>query len=107
MVTPERKLVLKRGPEGTSTSKSDTIKRFSESLQKALNLYSDSSANKKHLMSVLDDTLKSAELQQNSDAILLSAWIIYYLKLQGYKVEPFVKRLRKVERAHKMETKTC
>jgi hypothetical protein len=52
---------------------------------------------RKHIMSALDDLLKSAYLQQNEQALLLSAFVIYYLRQKGYKVEPFVKRLKAAE----------
>jgi len=77
----------------------DSIGGFSHLLEKVTNLFRDASGNKKHIMSILDDTLKSASLQRNRDALVLSAFIIYYLKLNSYMVGPFVKRLREAERA--------
>jgi hypothetical protein len=52
-------------------------------------------------MSVLGDALNSAVLQKNRQALLLSALIIYYLKQNGYMVEPFVKRLKEAEHLQK------
>ena len=49
-------------------------------------------------MSVLDEALKSAELQKNKEALILSAFIIYYLKTGGYMVDPYVMRLKQAER---------
>ena len=60
-------------------------------------LHADLSVGKGHLLSVLDDALKKATLQDNEEALLLSAFMIYCLKQNGYKVEPYVKRLREAE----------
>ncbi len=76
---------------------SDSIARFDRFLKHAMDLYTDYAGNKKHLLSVLDDLLTAAELRQNKDALILSGFLIYYLKLGNYKVEPFVRRLKKAE----------
>jgi len=97
---PDRQtIVLRRGPEMVNGKEADSIGAFSHLFDRVTNLYHDASGNKKHIMSVLDDTLKSASLQRNRDALVLSAFIIYHLKLNGYKVSPFVKRLKEAERA--------
>ncbi len=96
------KLVLKRGSESVEKSdNSDTISLFGSSLEFSSALFADLSGGKKHLLSVLDDSLKSAVVQKNKQALLLSAYLIYYLKLNGYIVDPFVKRLKAAERLHK------
>jgi hypothetical protein len=92
------KLVLKRGPESAGpTDGEPTIAKFASELERISAVYADVSAGKKHVLSVLDDSLKSAILQKNHDALILSGLLIYYLKLSGYKVEPFVKRLKEAE----------
>ena len=93
------KIVLKRGPEQAPLSKADgdTIGPFETVLARMTDLFKDYSASKKHVLSALDDTLKSAVLQRNKDTLLLSAFMIYYLKIEGYKVEPYVKRLKQAE----------
>ena len=50
-----------------------------------------------HLLSALDDILRSAELKNDSMYAHLAGSMIYYLKANGYKVEPFVKRLKDIE----------
>ncbi|MDF1544664.1 MAG: hypothetical protein P1R58_06130 [bacterium] len=96
------KLVLKRGAETTEDSEEmDTISLFGSSFERCAALFADFSGGKKHLLSVLDDSLKSAVVQKNKQALLLSAYLIYYLKLNGYIVDPFVKRLKAAERLHK------
>lgn len=95
------KIVLKRSPESTEEAtdmyEKDTISLFFNELETVNNLFKDYSANKQHILSVLDDLLKSASIQLNKDALILSAFIIYYLKLNGYKTEPFVKKLKEAE----------
>jgi hypothetical protein len=105
-----RKLVLKRGPEvapepgrQAPADPSDTIAVFAEHFEDIMNLWKDLSGRGKHLMSVLDDALVSARVQKKRDALLLSAFLIYYLKFKGYKVEPYVKRLKEAEQALKWE----
>ncbi len=105
-----RKLVLKRGPEvapdpghKAPVDPSDTIAVFGEHFDDIVNLWKDLSTRGKHLMSVLDDALVSARVQKKGDALLLSAFLIYYLKFKGYKVEPYVKRLKEAEKALQWE----
>ena len=105
-----RKIVLKRGPETapetgplTPVDPSDTIAGFTEHLDRMNRLWKDLSGRGKHVMSVLDDALVSARVQKRRDALILSAYIIYYLKLRGYKVEPYIKRLRDAEKALQWE----
>jgi hypothetical protein len=101
------KLVLKRGPETTPESvpetpaDEDTITLFDNTLERLTGLFRDLSITKVHVLTVLDDTLRSADIQLNRDALLLSAFIIYYLRQNGYKVEPYVQRLRKAEALQK------
>jgi len=85
---------IKQTPEPVSN---DTIAMFGTVLERTSNLFSDIKRDREHLLSVLDDSLKSAILQQNKDALLLSGFIIYYLKQNGYMVEPYVKRLKEAE----------
>jgi len=99
------KIVLHRPPESAERPAApltgpdeDSISRFGKALQRIRDLYTDLSGPRKHVLSVLDSSLRSADLQKNKEALLLSAVVIYYLKLDGYKVEPYVKRLREAER---------
>lgn len=100
------KLVLKRPTEDAeSTDSEPTIAKFASELEMLTAKFADLSAGKKHLLSVLDDALKSAALQRNPDALILSGLLIYYLKLRGYKVEPFVKRLKEAEAISRQEVR--
>ena len=96
------KVVLKRGqdiapPPGNSEDLDDTVSKFENQMERLGSLFASSAGRKKHLLSVLDDTLKSATLQNNKDALILSALIIYCLKQNGYLVKPYIERLREAE----------
>lgn len=54
-------------------------------------------AEREHLMTCLDDILSSAELKQDRMHHHLAASLIYFLKQEGYKVEPYVRRLRRIQ----------
>jgi hypothetical protein len=98
------KLVLKRGPEVAEEALGEpTITKFTNTLEKMTALFADISASKKHLLSALDDALKTATVQKNPDALILSGLLIYYLKLRGYKVDPFVKRLKEAEAVQRQD----
>ncbi|RKX23108.1 MAG: hypothetical protein DRP35_00265 [Candidatus Zixiibacteriota bacterium] len=92
-----KKVILKRHGETVKNPALNTITMYDNHLEKALNLFKDKAGDKKHILSVLDDSLKSAFTQKNKDALLLSGYIIYYLKLDGYLVDPYVKRLKEAE----------
>ncbi|UCE24965.1 MAG: hypothetical protein JSU74_02640 [Candidatus Zixiibacteriota bacterium] len=94
------KLILKRAPEARAPqpiSDPDTIGLFDKKLTRLTAVFKDTCQGKKHILSVVNDLLESARLQGNKDALILSAFIIYYLKQNGYKVEPYVKKLREAE----------
>lgn len=94
------KIVLRRGPEAAArplVKERDTINEFATYMEQLTNKMADFAGGKVHLLSVLDDALKSAILQKSKDSLILSAFIIYYLKIFGYKVEPYVARLKHAE----------
>jgi len=93
-VIPGRKLVLKKKQ---SENQSGISEKFTELLNKEAEYFSKALDNKKHLLSLLDDVLKSAEAKEDPMFIHLAGSIIYYLKMRGYKVGPFVKRLKEIE----------
>jgi len=101
------RLVLRRGTEEKTDHREPTIAKFANTLEKITNLFADCSGNKKHLMSALDDALLSAGNQGNKEALHLSALIIYYLKQNGYKVEPYVSQLKEAERLQKGHGGSC
>ena len=94
-------LVLKRGPEAAAEGETegDTVADFRKFMPQINQLFEQYAVSKLHIMSVLDETLRTAELQKNKEALILSAFIIYYLKTGGYKVDPYVMRLKQAEKA--------
>jgi hypothetical protein len=94
-----RTIVLRRKPEAAEEVTVDVIAPIKASLTDMIRLLEEKGQSRGHILSVLDDLLKSAELQKNPQALLLSAFVIYYLRQNGYRVEPYVKRLRQAELA--------
>ncbi len=101
-----QKIVLRKGPEPTEEIDTGSITVFTEKLKFLMGLWEGASSGRKHVLSALDDLLKSAYLQHNQDALLLSGFVIYYLRQNGYLVEPYVKRLKAAESLIKKGEKT-
>ena len=97
VLAPGQKIVLHRGPESTEETDTGSINVFTKQLNSLMGLWEGVSHGRKHVLSALDDLLKSAYLQRNQEALLLSGFIIYYLRQNGYLVEPYVKRLKAAE----------
>lgn len=97
VMAPGQKIILHRGPESTEETDFGSISIFTKKLNSLMGRWEEVSAGRKHVLSALDDLLKSAYLQHNQDALLLSGFIIYYLRQNGYLVEPYVKRLKAAE----------
>ncbi len=93
-IMPGRKLILKM----KSTDEGPGIsEKFAELLHKESEYFSAGLDNKQHLLSLLDDVLKSAEAKEDRMFIHLAGSIIYFLRMKGYKIGPFVKRLKELE----------
>ncbi|UCD16526.1 MAG: hypothetical protein JSV44_08650 [Candidatus Zixiibacteriota bacterium] len=92
---PKRKLILKMKLPVQTTSIAD---RFAELLKKENEYFALESQRSPHLLSVLDEALKSAAAKEDRMYIHLAGAIIYYLKMNGYKIGPYVKRLKEIER---------
>lgn len=54
-----------------------------------------------HLLTCLDDLLKSAEAKEDYMYQHLAATLIYFLQMEGYKVDPYVKKLREIRNKRK------
>lgn len=91
-------LTLRRGPEEAARQEVDSIRQFRHVLARMTEKFDDHAAGKDHLLSALDRSLKQAVENQDREALLLSGYIIYYLRLGKYKVEPYVKRLKAAEK---------
>lgn len=93
-----RKIVLKRPPETANPDLQDTtIPLYRNTISGVFDLFEEIATDKQHIMSVLDEALDEAIKKGSKEALLLSAFTIYYLKHNGYKVEPYVKRLKEAE----------
>ncbi|MGH8014865.1 MAG: hypothetical protein ACREBV_01590, partial [Candidatus Zixiibacteriota bacterium] len=103
---PGQKMVLHRGPESAESPDRGTVDVFTKQLKSLLELWEGVSDRRPHILTALDDLLKSAYLQQNQEALLLSGFVIYYLRQNGYIVEPYVKRLKAAESLIKKGGKT-
>lgn len=93
-VVPKRRLILKLKRK---TTDKNLLKEFMEILSRESQYINSGEFEDMHLLSALDDILKSAELKADPMYAHLAGSMIYYLKSNGYKVEPFVKRLKDVE----------
>lgn len=100
-----RRIVLERRPESKPSmappleAQIDSIGQFDTFFEHMLARFRDFAGDKHHILSVLDDSLRSAQIQANKEALILSALIIYYLRQENYKVEPYVRRLKQAEAA--------
>lgn len=94
-VIPKRKLILKMKPK---TDQSNLFKEFAGILDREVNLLGSGELGNRHLLTILDDILKSAEAKQDLMYLHLAGSMMYYLKMAGYKISPFVTRLKDIER---------
>ncbi len=101
-----QKIVLKRGPESAEQVDKGSVAAFTNQMQSLVELWEGVSDRRPHILSALDDLLKSAYLQHNREALLLCGFIIYYLRQDGYLVEPYVKRLKAAESLIKQGNKS-
>ena len=81
-----------------------TVEQFGLVFDRIHDLFAELRGTKPHLLTVLDEALKKAELQNDKEALILSGLIIYYLKQNTYKVEPYVRRLKEAERSQKQRS---
>jgi len=93
-VVPKRKLVLKFKPKQGETN---LVEKFSALLAKETEYLDSGEFEGDHLLSALDDILKSAEAKEDAMYLHLAGTIIYYLKINGYKVTPYARRLKEIE----------
>ncbi len=91
---PRKKLVLHRGPEIDEANITEKFLKIAKTQFELLEYYKD---KKMHLLSMLDDTLKAAEAKTDPAYLHLAGSLIYFLKINGYKVDPYVKKLKTLE----------
>lgn len=94
-VVPKRKLILKmKSPAGGMS----ITEKFADYLGRGKEILEREDYSQEHLLSILDDILKSAEAKEDHIYIHLAGSIIYFLRMNGYKVSPYVKRLKQIEK---------
>lgn len=78
-VERSRVIRLSRGPETAPVPKDadDSIGRFRKTIGHLGKMFSELEGPKDHLLSVLDEALKKADLQRDKEALILSGLIIY------------------------------
>ena len=93
-IVPKRKLVLKmkRKP-----SEDDFLTKYIDFLKRETGHLDSGEFTGQHLLSILDDVLKSAAAKEDTMYLHLAGSMIYFLKMNGYKVTPFAKRLKEIE----------
>lgn len=103
--TSSRSIKLFRPPDGEKEAlpagpmKGENSKeRFLDSLSYQLNVMECYSDDKYHLFSVVGQLLKNLEKKPDIKTNHLAASILYFLKLNGYKVAPYVEKLRELSR---------
>lgn len=93
-----RTMVLKRGPERTPE---ELTGKFASSLTEMVKYIEGNFKESDHLLSRLDNILNSAAVRGDKRFLRMGAALIYFLKVEGYKVEPYVKKLREAEKIMK------
>ncbi len=97
-VVPGRKVVLSRPPE---ISESDLTEQYFELFKKETEQLTYYKEHGDHILSMLDDILKNAEVKNDPIYLHMAGSIIYYLKNKGYKIDPYVRKLRFLEKDEK------
>lgn len=93
--TGARKIILKRKSE---TDQPDLSGRFIETLWSELEYFEQDDFKGQHALSRLKDMLDCAETKIDPMYLHLAASFIYFLGREGYKMAPYVKRLRQIEK---------
>lgn len=90
-----RRIVLKRRSE---TDQPDLTGRYIEMLWSELEYFEQNSLKGQHALSWLNDMLNCAETKTDPMYLHLAGSFIYFLRREGYKMAPYVKRLRNIEK---------
>lgn len=95
--SPEPELQI---PTGGLPKGEDSKEKFRDSLEFQLEMLEYFGDSKYHLFSIVDNLLNNLERNPDIKTNHLAASILYFLKLNGYKVAPYVERLRRVAGNH-------
>jgi len=93
-VVPKRKLILKMKAKPVEDN---LLGRFLDFMGREIKHLDSGEFEGWHLLQILDDVLKSAAAKEDTMFIHLAGSMIYFLKMNGYKVTPFAKRLKEIE----------
>ena len=85
-------------PEPNILSGDNSKEKFMDSLRYQLSTLEHYRDEKYHLFSIVDQLLKKLEQKPDIKTNHLAASILYFLKMSGYLVTPYVERLRQVTR---------
>lgn len=99
--TGARKIILKRRSE---TEQPDHTARFIETLWSELEYFEQDMFKGQHALSRLNDMLNCAETKIDPMYLHLAGSFIYFLSNEGYKMAPYVKRLRHIEKIREKAT---
>lgn len=94
---PEPELQI---PTGSVPKGEGSKEKFRDSLEFQLEMLEYFGDSKYHLFSIVDNLLNNLERSPDIKTNHLAASILYFLKLNDYKVAPYVERLRKVAGNH-------
>lgn len=98
-VVPKRKLILKMPAREGQPETDDRLNRFLDMLARQQKYLGSGEFDGIHILSILEDTLKAAEAKVDPMYLHLAGSLVYFLKINGYKVAPFARRLREIEKA--------
>ncbi len=90
-----RRIVLRKPAERTP----DMAGQFLNTLREAESFLVGNFAESEHILTRLESILSKAAIGRNANLLHLAGSIIYYLKIHGYKMDPYVQRLKEAENA--------
>jgi hypothetical protein len=89
---------LPKLPESGPADGENIKEKFIDSLKYQLGTMEYYADEKYHLLSIVDQLLKNIEQNPDTKANHMAASILYFMKKEGYRVTPYVERLRKANR---------
>ena len=91
--TQKRRVVLRRSSEDTS----DLLGKFFERMWSQMEYLEYEMDAGRHALTTLDDLLNMAEAKSDGQYEHLAASLIYFLRQEGYKMTPYIQRLRRIQ----------
>lgn len=87
-----RRIILRRQPEESA----ELINRFFERMWSQMEYLEHEIDSGRHALTVLDDLLAMAEAKVDPQYKHLAASLIFFLKQEGFKMAPYIQRLREL-----------